>query len=98
MKIIQVNIGLFGSTGRIMDGIRSIVDQSKGDMVICVYPERTINFRGSTADIKIKNGIDAKLNHFFEKNNRISRVFFLYKYIRFIEENIKNRSGYYPFA
>lgn len=65
MKILQINLGLFGSTGGIMLGIEN-VGKEKHDFCK-LYPKLENNFAAGENDIQITGVINRKFNHFIEQ-------------------------------
>lgn len=78
MKIVQINLGLYGSTGQIMLAIKKRLEEN-GDKSILVYPELPINLKKNSDDILIKGTLSRKANHFLEKITGYQGCFSIFK-------------------
>ncbi len=66
MKIISINLGTFGSTGKIMYALTSLVEEDGGEGLM-VYPSLPQNFIERDKDLKLTGTFNRKLNSLMEK-------------------------------
>lgn len=66
VKIVSINLGLLGSTGKIMYRISELVEQN-GGQALMIYPTLPQNFTERDQDLKLKGTINRKINSLLEK-------------------------------
>ncbi|MFQ6791974.1 MAG: glycosyltransferase [Thomasclavelia sp.] len=83
MKIVQINLGLYGSTAKVMLGIEQAATSHQFKFV---YPELSINMKNHDQDILIKGIISRKVNHFLEKVTGYQGCFSYFKTIHILKQ------------
>lgn len=84
MNIVQVNLGLFGSTGKIMLGIEKAT--ASGNRHCKVYPELKQNLPPGKNDILITGVLSRKINHCLEKVTGYQGCFSFIRTLRIIRK------------
>ncbi len=77
MKVAQINLGLFGSTGRIMCNLRNLLVEN-GDECLLVYPDYPQNLPGDPSDYRIPGGLVRRVNAILEKTTGLQGCFAFY--------------------
>lgn len=85
MKILLLNLGLYGSTGTIVLDLKKKIEEN-GDEAVLAYPEVSINRKGYENDIVIKGVLSRKLNHFLEKVTGFQGCFSWFKTRKMLRE------------
>ena len=66
LKLFSINLGLYGSTGKIMYAISNLVKENGGQAIMC-YPFSYANLKGEESDVILGNDISRKINTLFER-------------------------------
>lgn len=85
MKILLLNLGLYGSTGSIVLDLKEQIEKA-GHQARLAYPEVHINRTGFKDDIVIKGVLSRKINHFLEKLTGFQGCFSWFKTIKLIRD------------
>ena len=92
LKIVSINLGNFGSTGRIMYGISDMAEKN-GHNCWCFYPERKENVNKRNNDFFCCSSFSYKLNRklaYLTGNNGGFNIFSTFKTINKINKGSRH--------